>query len=404
MQPSEFPSTAFEGAFAPAPVETLVGLKLDDPRIPTPVFVIDEARLERNINRARTRCRELGVTYRPHVKTHKSIDIARLQIETPEGPITVSTLAEARAFAAAGIKDILYAVGISPDKLPEVARIRALGCDLKVILDSVEMAAHLSNYCREVHTTIPVLIEVDVDGHRSGVLPESAELLEIAAALKHGAKLCGVMTHAGDSYACKSIEAIVAAAEGERAGIVKAAERLRGAGYPIDIVSVGSSPTLMYSKDETGVTEMRAGVCALFDLFMMNLGVCTKDDIAGGVLATVIGRRVDKDLVLIDSGFLALSRDRGTARQKHDYGFGLVCDIDHQPLGNGDVLVTGTNQEHGLVKIPVGCGITQTELPIGRRVWVLPNHACPTAAPYAHMLLVRDGVVKAVLGHVRGWE
>lgn len=405
MQKSaEFPSAGFEGPFAAPSAADLIGLRLDDPNLPTPAFVIDEARLEHNIARAQRRCRELGVVYRPHLKTHKSIEIARRQMATPEGPATVSTLAEARAFAAAGVKDLLYAVGISPDKLPEVDRIRSLGCDLKVILDSVEAARTVSAYCREHAVTIPVLLEVDVDGHRSGITPDSPVLLETAAALTDGAQLRGVLTHAGDSYECRSVEAIVAAAEGERAGIVKAAQRLGAAGYRVDIVSVGSSPTLMFSKDETGVTEMRAGVCALFDLFMTNLGVSSLEEVAGGVLSTVIGRREDKDLVLIDAGFLALSRDRGTARQKRDFGYGLVCDLERRPLGRGDVLVAGTNQEHGLVRIPEGCGVRQTDFPLGRRVIVMPNHACPTAAPYAHLLLVRDGVVKAVLGHVRGWE
>ena len=108
----------------------------------------------------------------------------------------------------------------------------------------------------------------------------------------------------------------------------------------------------MFAKDETGVTEMRAGVCALFDLFMSNVGACTVDDIAGSVLATVIGRQVDKRRVILDCGFLALSRDRGTARQAHDYGYGLVCGLDGKPLADGTIVLTGTNQEHGILTLP----------------------------------------------------
>lgn len=152
-----------------------------------------------------------------------------------------------------------------------------------------------------------VLLEIDVDGHRSGIRPDGAELLPAAAALADGAELVGVLTHAGDSYECKTTAEIEAAAEAERAGIVLAAERLRAAGHTVKIVSAGSTPTLMFAKDETGVTEMRAGVCALFDLFMSNVGACTVDDIAGSVLATVIGRQVDKRRVILDCGFLALS-------------------------------------------------------------------------------------------------
>ena len=257
----------------------------------TPAFVIDDAKLSANIARAKGRAAALGVTYRPHLKTHKSIGIARRQMMTPEGPATVSTLAEARYFASHGVKDILYAVGIAPQKLSVVKAIRDSGCDLKIILDNVAAAVAVSDFCRREKTEIPVLLEVDVDGHRSGIKPESDLLLKTAAALTDGATLAGVLTHAGDSYGCKTLAAIKAAAEGERAGIVTAADRLRNAGYEVSIVSVGSSPTLMFSESESGVTEIRAGVCALFDLFMTNLGVCTLDDIAGSVVTTVIGHR-----------------------------------------------------------------------------------------------------------------
>ena len=384
--------------------KTLIGLPLTDPRVPTPAFVLEKKKLLKNIERAKTRAKELGVTFRPHLKTHKSIAIARLQMLSPEGPATVSTLAEARYFAENGVKDIIYAVGIAPQKLSEVVAIRNLGCDLKIILDSAEAARLVSAFCKENAVSIPVLLEIDVDGHRSGLLPDSSEIVATATALTDGATLAGVLTHAGDSYECKTQEAIVVAAEAERAGIVKAAETLRRAGIKVNIVSVGSSPTLMRSTNEEGVTEIRAGVCAFFDLFMSNVGICTIDDIAGSVLTTVIGRKIEKNRVITDSGFLAMSRDRGTQRQKKDYAYGLVCDVDGKPLDDGRILLTGTNQEHGILTLEEGTSLTQKDFPIGKRLRVLPNHACPTAAPYAHLLVVNDGVIVDVIDHVRGWE
>lgn len=324
---------------------------------------------------------------------------------SPEGPATVSTLAEARYFAEGGVKDIIYAVGIAPQKLSEVAAIRReTGCDLKIILDSVEAAKLVSAFCRSENTSIPVLLEIDTDGHRSGLVPGAPEIVATARALTHGALFKGVLTHAGDSYECKTHEAIVAAAQSERSGIVKAANDLRDAGFAVDIVSVGSSPTLMCSQSEVGVTEIRAGVCALFDLFMSNVGICRINDIAVSVLTTVIGRKTDKRRVITDSGFLAMSRDRGTARQKTDYGYGLVCDVNGEPLDSGKILLTGTNQEHGIITLPADSSLAQSDFPIGRRLRVLPNHACPTVAPYAQLLLVENGKIVAVLSHVRGWE
>lgn len=354
-----------------------VGLTLTSPELMTPAFVIDDAKLSANIARAKGRAAALGVTYRPHLKTHKSIGIARRQMMTPEGPATVSTLAEARYFASHGVKDILYAVGIAPQKLSVVKAIRDSGCDLKIILDNVAAAVAVSDFCRREKTEIPVLLEVDVDGHRSGIKPESDLLLKTAAALTDGATLAGVLTHA---------------------------DRLRNAEYEVSIVSVGSSPTLMFSESESGVTEIRAGVCALFDLFMTNLGVCTLDDIAGSVVTTVIGHQDEKHQVICDAGFLAMSRDRGTQRQKHDYGYGLVCDIAGKPLDGGRILLTGTNQEHGIITLPADTLLKLSDFPVGTRLRILPNHACPTAAPYEKLLLVNgEGRITEALDHVRGW-
>lgn len=381
-----------------------VGHDLTEAEVPTPAFVIDEAKLVRNLERAKAKAKSLGVTLRPHLKTHKSIEIARRQMVSPEGPATVSTLAEARYFAQHGVKDLVYAVGIAPYKLPQIEAIRATGCDLKIILDNVAAALAVSAYCREHQTTISVLIEVDCDGHRSGIQPESGLLLDVATALTDGATLVGVLTHAGASYDVEKLSVVRQAAVNERDGIVFAANRLREAGYDIRIVSVGSTPTMVYAEDETGVTEIRAGVYSLGDLFMMNLGVVQMDDIAGSVLATVIGHQPEKGQVIVDAGWLAMSRDRGTARQHCDFGYGLVCGVDGQPLRGCDIRMMGANQEHGIIEAVAGDRLKPEDFPVGMRLRILPNHACPTAAPYEKLLLVGDdGCVKAELDHVRGW-
>ena len=283
-----------------------VGRLLTDPEVATPAFVIDDAKLQVNLDFAKEKAARLGVTLRPHLKTHKSIEIARRQMLSPEGPATVSTLAEARYFAENGVKDLIYAVGIAPQKLADVAAIREAGCDLKIILDNVAAAKAVSAFCTRRGVTIPVLIEVDCDGHRSGVRPESELLIEIARALTDGAELAGVLTHAGASYDVENLAVIRRAAANERDGIVTAANRLREAGFEVRIVSIGSTPTMTHAEDETGVTEIRAGVYALGDLFMMNLGVVPMDRIAGTVLCTVIGHQPEKGQVIVDAGWMAM--------------------------------------------------------------------------------------------------
>jgi D-serine deaminase-like pyridoxal phosphate-dependent protein len=352
---------------------------LDD--LLTPALVVDEGRMTRNIDRMRRRVAALGVSFRPHVKTAKSPEVTQRLMPTPGGPITVSTLKEAEQFFAHGVTDILYAVGIAPAKLPQVADLRAHGCDLSVILDGVEAAREVAAFCTAHRCQVPVLVEIDSDDHRGGVKPESSALLAIAGTLRNGASLRGVMTHAGASYACRSTDAIAAMAEQERAAVVHAAERLRAAGVDAPVVSVGSTPTATFARALPGVTEIRAGVFVFQDLVMAGLGVCTIDDIALSVLVSVIGHQRDKGWILTDGGWMAVSRDRGTARQAIDRGYGLVLDVDGRLL---DGFVMGdANQEHGIVSRTDGGSIDWASVPVGARLRIVPNHACATAAQHA---------------------
>ncbi len=340
----------------------------------------------RNIDRMRRRIADLGVSFRPHVKTAKSLDVVRRLIPTPQGPITVSTLKEAEQFFAHGVTDILYAVGIVPAKLLHVADLRSRGCDLSVILDGVEAAREVTAFCAAQRGGIPVLVEIDSDDHRGGVKPESSALLAIAGALGEGATLRGVMTHAGASYACRTTEAIAAMAEQERAAVVRAAERLRAAGFDAPVVSVGSTPTATFARALPGVTEVRTGVFVFQDLVMAGLGACAIDDIALSVLVSVIGHQREKGWILTDGGWMAVSRDRGTARQAIDRGYGLVLDADGRLLEG--FVMNDANQEHGIVSRGDHEPIDWAGFPVGARFRILPNHACATAAQHAAYCVV----------------
>jgi len=340
----------------------------------------------RNIDRMRRRVSELGVSFRPHVKTNKSFEVSTRLMTTPRGPITVSTLKEAEQFFAHGVTDILYAVGIAPAKCPHVADLRARGCDLSVILDGVDAAREVSAFCAAAGSEIPVLIEIDSDDHRGGVKPGAPELLAVAGALGGGATLRGVMTHAGASYACRSTDEIAAMAEQERAAVVGAAERLRRAGFGAPIVSVGSTPTATFARALPGVTEVRAGVFVFQDLVMAGLGVCAIGDIALSVLVSVIGHQRERGWILTDGGWMAVSRDRGTSRQTVDRGYGLVLDADGR-LVDGYVM-GDANQEHGIISRSDGGPVDWTPFPVGGRLRILPNHACATAAQHTEYHVV----------------
>ena len=369
----------------------------------TPFLVLDPGRMERNIARLDAHLAGLGVPLRPHFKTAKCLEIARRMSGGGIGPATVSTLREAEVLADAGWTDILYAVGIAPDKLARVAALRARGVDLAVILDSREQADAVGAASRASGGRIPALIELDADGHRSGVVPDDPRLTGLGAAVEAaGGELRGVLVHAGESYRCRTEESRAAAAEAERAVATHAAERLRNAGLTCPVVSVGSTPTAHAARSLEGVTEVRAGVYVFHDLVMAGLGVCATGDIAISVVATVIGRQEHKGWTITDAGWTAMSRDRGTAALAVDQGFGLVMSLEGEVFD--DLIVSATSQEHGILSLRPGSRAAAPVLPVGTRVRILPNHACATAAQFgAYQVLGPAGAITAAWPRTGGW-
>ncbi|MBE0615762.1 MAG: DSD1 family PLP-dependent enzyme [Burkholderiales bacterium] len=377
-------------------------MKLD--QLETPCLLLDESRLERNVARMRAHLDSLGVNLRLHVKTAKSIDVVRRVLRSPQDPITVSTLKEAEYFLANGVQNILYAVGMTPNKLEHVTDLRRRGAGLALILDSVEAAHAVAAHARSRADRIPVLIEIDCDGHRSGMLPGDPALIEAGRVLADGGcELRGVMTHAGGSYNCTTVAAIKAMALQERDAVLNAAKALRTAELPCPVVSVGSTPTATCAGNLTGVTEVRAGVFVFFDLVMAGLQVCTLDDIALSVLASVIGHQREKGWIIVDAGWMAMSRDRGSAKQKIDQGYGLVCNAQGEPYP--DLIMTDANQEHGVIALRQGARAALPDLPLGTLLRILPNHACATGAQHQAYQVVREGsdTVGATWPRFAGW-
>ncbi len=367
-------------------------MRMPDPRLsvlPTPCLLVDEARMKRNIDRLSKHAAGLGVSLRPHLKTTKSVEAARYVLANGDGPATVSTLAEAEVFARAGITDILYGVGISAAKLDRVVALHRAGCSLTVLLDNTEQAVAVVTASRAAGIAIPAMIEIDSDGHRSGLTAQDPALVEVGRILHDdGADLRGVLCHAGGSYGAVGREAHAVCAEAERLSVVNAAIILRDAGLPCPVVSVGSTPTAHAAQDLSGVTEMRAGVYVFFDLVMAGIEVCTIDDIALSVLTTVIGYQAARGWVICDAGWMAMSRDRGTANQWVDQGYGIVCDAAGAVIPG--LIVAQANQEHGVIARHPDYEGDMPELPVGTQLRILPNHACATAAQHSHYHIIPE--------------
>lgn len=368
--------------------------------LPTPCLVLDRGKLVRNIAlMAEAVARHDGVALRPHMKTAKSVEVARLAVAGQMGGITVSTLAEVEYFAAAGFRDILYAVGITRAKLDRVAALRRHGVDLIIITDDAETAMAIAAHAKASGAGHRVLVEIDCGEHRGGMAAESAALLAVGRAL--GPLCAGVMTHAGHSYACRSLAEIEAVAEAERLAAVTAASRLRALGLRIDIVSVGSTPTALHARSLAGVTETRPGVYMFQDLFQTQILSGNAENMAVTVLASIIHRRQAENRVVIDAGAMALSKDRSTASAPRDYGFGLVLDAAGRQ-SFGEAVVERANQEHGIVV--GGAPLPFDRLAVGTHVRVAPNHVCMTAAAYDRYHVVDGGdAVIAEWERVNGW-
>ncbi|VWC95717.1 DSD1 family PLP-dependent enzyme [Burkholderia lata] len=358
----------------------------------TPAALIDVGRMRHNIDRMQAHLDALGVRFRPHVKTTKCTYVVDAQIAAGAQGITVSTLKEAEQFFAHGIRDIVYAVGMVPAKLGQALALRRQGCDLKLVADSLAAAHAIAEFGRAHGERFDVWIEVDVDGHRSGIPPDADLLIDVGRALVDGGMMLGgVLAHAGSSYEYDTPDALAAIAEQERSRTVRAAERLRAAGLPCPVVSIGSTPTALAAEHLEGVTEVRAGVYVMFDLVMHNISVCDLSDIALSVLTTVIGHQEEKGWAIVDAGWMAMSRDRGTQRQAHDFGYGQVCTEHGDALG--DYVMSAANQEHGIVSRTgsADAGIAQ-RFPIGTRLRILPNHACATGAQHPeYQAIAEDG-------------
>lgn len=366
--------------------------------LPTPSLVVDRARVERNVRRLGTRIAALGARLRPHVKTHKTIEVARLQQAAGMRGITVSTLAEARAFAAHGFDDITYAVPIEPGKFAAVCAMVAGGTRLAVITDDPSVPGPLAGAAQQAGVTVEVYMKVDCGYGRAGVDPRSPAMIELAQRIgeRTNLRFAGIVAHAGHSYKARGAAQLLAVARSERDVMVEAAAALASAGVPVPTVSIGSTPTATHIDHLTGIDEVRAGNYCFFDVMQVAIGSCAADDVALSVLAAVVHR--DRGKVILDAGAIALSKDAGIADPDGVTHYGRVVTLEGEDLG---LRVTALSQEHGWVDVPDAARLDR--LTVGTRVRVLANHSCLTAAQFGEYAAVEGTrIVERWVNH-RGW-
>lgn len=370
--------------------------------LPTPSALVDLPRLTANCRRMAARTDRLGVRLRPHVKTHKTAEAARLQLAGGEGAITVSTLAEARFFADAGFRDITYAVSIAPQRLTDVPKLVGRLDRLTLLLDHQETMEAARACAAASGRRLSVMLEVDCGAHRSGLDPADPATVALATQLARCPQLefRGLLTHAGHAYACRNaIEAARVAAQ-ERDVTAAFAQLLRRSGSPVPEVSVGSTPTLCAVDHLTGVTEVRPGNYAFFDAFQAAIGSCSLGDCAFTVLATVIGCYPERRALVVDAGALALSRDPGPTHVNPSCGFGVVCSAPEcHPISG--LTLASLSQEHGTVIAATPAAAAGH--PPGTRLRIIPNHSCLAAACFDTYHVVAGKEVRDIWHPCRGW-
>jgi D-serine deaminase-like pyridoxal phosphate-dependent protein len=350
------------------------------PDLDTPCLLIHLDVLELNVGEMAALAREAGVKLRPHTKTHKSPDIARMQVSAGASGITVAKLGEAEVMVEAGFDDLLVAYPIWGES--KLARLRSLlgRAGVRVSLDSVEVAAGIGRVGREVGADVPVLVEVDTGVHRLGRPPgqATAELVADVARVR-GVDVIGLLTHAGHAYRSRDRAELRSTAEREVLDLAETAEACARAGVPIREISVGSTPTVRDEVRAEGVTEVRPGTYVFNDVQQMRLGVATEDRCAARVLATVVSRP-SLERFVIDAGTKAFSADGGDGPPFP--GRGVV-------VGRPELRIDFMNEEHGVGHLE-GDG----DLRIGDRLEVVPLHVCSTVNMFDVANGVRGGAVE----------
>lgn len=347
---------------------------LDD--LCTPALVIDLDKLEANIERMAEKCHQLGVSLRPHIKTHKCVEIARMQQEAGCQGLTVSTLHEARVFADHGFEDLTWAYPVILNRLPEIRELSER-VTLRLAVDSEEVIDALEGENYPFH----VWLKVDCGYHRAGVDPASPLAETLARRLIESARLRfdGLLTHSGHAYHTDSPSALREVAEQERRVMVDFADHLRQEGAEIPAISVGSTPAMSAVENLEGIDEARPGNYVFYDFMQVDLGSCRVEDCAVTVVASVISSQPNASHCVVDAGALVLSKDTGPPN--HEPGsMGEIFDDYVAGYLSPGLRLRSLSQEHGIASLT---------LPVGSRVRILPNHSCLTVACFDEYAVVR---------------
>ncbi|MGY5878595.1 MAG: alanine racemase [Candidatus Thorarchaeota archaeon] len=359
----------------------------------TPILLIDYNKLEDNIKKMAAKAKNNGVTLRPHIKTHKCIEIGMMQLKHGAGGITVSTLDEAEIFAEAGFSDITYAVPMSSNKIKAALDI-ASKVNLRLLVDNHEIVSDLEVSSEKRGMALEILLKVHCGYHRTGVDPRNPASNKLARKIANSRNLTfkGILTHAGHSYDATSIKQIKEIALQEQTAMLDFSERLEKESSDLkpEVISIGSTPTIELTENfMEGITDIRPGSYVFHDYTQVVLGCCQISDCALSTYSKIIGK-YDEYLVT-DAGATALSKDLGPTHLETKNSFGKIySNYDNQELDT-NLHFYALSQEHGKVKFMNPADAQKYKVNDSLRI--LPNHSCLTANLHNCYYIVKEDQV-----------
>lgn len=343
----------------------------------TPALLVDRPRLARSIARVQEIARRHGLAVRPHIKTHKCVELAKLQLEAGACGVTASKTTEALIFVEAGVPSLTVAYPvIAAEKATRLAEAAAVhGCELRFIADSEAVVEALAAAAQAGGHPLGVFVKIDVGLGRVGLKPEAPELLPLARRIAEtpGLELRGLLSHAGHAYGAADPAGVRAVAESERQQMLAARDRLTEAGLPAPEISVGSTPTVLACENFEGLSEIRPGNYVFYDLTAVRLGAARLDEVSLSVLVSVVS--VSETYAIVDAGSKVLSSDLGP-HGAGGKGYGRAFRAEEE-IGEAaepsSLAVEKLSEEHGFVRL------NGAKLRVGDRLRVVPNHSCPVA-------------------------
>lgn len=354
----------------------------------TPAVLIDADRLERNLERMQAAADARRIRLRPHAKTHKALEVARLQVRRGAAGLCCAKLGEAEVFARAGLEDIRLPYPLHPANADRVVALLD-ATRLSFIVDDVAVAREWSAKMRAANREVDVLIKVDVGFHRCGIDPERADAAEVVARVAElpGLRFRGLLSHAGHGYSASSDQEMAAIAAAEARVLSALAASASALGVAVDEISVGATPTARFSLQQDGITEMRPGNYAYYDRTQVGLGAAAWSDCALTVLARVVSTPAP-DRIILDSGSKTLTNDlaRGYGSMP---GYGAIFTDLSAEAPEPSLLVERLSEEHATVRVLDGGARLRT----GDLVRVLPNHSCVVSNLVDSVWMVRGGDV-----------